>query len=51
MNNEKVAEVARRLAEALQDFAYSRKEDDKKRVAELKYELIRTVRQETAENV
>lgn len=49
MDDAKIAEVARRLANALQDFAYTRKEEDKKRVAEIDYELIKVVKEEEAD--
>lgn len=32
-------ETARALADALSDFAYTRRDDDKKRVAELQHQL------------
>ena len=32
-------QIARALADALLDYAYTRKDDDKKRVAQLQYEL------------
>jgi hypothetical protein len=43
----KIAAIARHLAEALQDVAYTRKDEDKKRVANLGHELVRAVKQET----
>lgn len=49
MTDQAVASIARLLAEALSAFAYSRKDEDKKRVAELQYSLCRTCREEQAE--
>lgn len=43
----KIAGIARNLAEALADFAYTRKDDDKKRIATLHTELCAAVRTET----
>jgi len=43
------ATLARQLAEALADEAYTRKEDDKKRVAQLNTELCAMRRAELAE--
>lgn len=40
MDDAKIAKIARDLSEALQDWAYTRKDDDKKRVAELQRELV-----------
>lgn len=37
--NEKLLAIARSLADALSDFAYTRKDEDKKRVAGLQHEL------------
>ena len=39
MSDASIAAIARNLAEALCDFAYARKDEDKKRVAALHYEL------------
>ena len=45
----KIAAIARGLAEALQDFAYTRKDDDKKRVSAAQFELIQAVKGESHE--
>ena len=42
----KLAVIARNLAEALQDFGYTRKDEDKKRVAAAQFELVEAVKQE-----
>jgi hypothetical protein len=41
-----IADVARRLSEALQDFAYTRKDEDKKRVVSLQVELVAETKKE-----
>lgn len=46
MSDQTIATIARNLAEALQDFAYTRKDDDKKRVAALNFDLIRACKEE-----
>ena len=46
MTDEVVARVGRCLAEALQDWAYTRKDEDKKRVSAAQFELIRAVKEE-----
>ena len=46
MSDASVAAIARQLAEALRDSAYTRKDDDKKRVARLNYELCQEVKKE-----
>jgi hypothetical protein len=46
MSDDKVAAIGRRLAEALRDYAYTRKDDDKKRVVALQVELIEYVKSE-----
>jgi hypothetical protein len=38
--------IARRLADALQDFAYTRKDEDKKRVIACEVELIQFIKNE-----
>jgi hypothetical protein len=43
----KIAAIARNLAEALQDWAYTRKDEDKKRVTALNSELVRAVKGES----
>jgi len=48
-NDTKIAMIARNLAEALQDYAYTRKDEDKKRVAALNFELITAVKKETSD--
>lgn len=49
MSDKSIAAVGRRLAEALSDFAYTRKDEDKKLVAALQSELCQTLRNEIAE--
>jgi hypothetical protein len=44
----KIAAIGRNLAQALADFSYSRKDDDKKRIAQLQTELCAAVRAESA---
>lgn len=46
MNDQQIAAIARNLAVALRDLAYTRKEEDKKRVSALQTELCAAVRQE-----
>lgn len=41
--------IARNLAEALQDWAYTRKEEDKKRITQLNTELVLAVKGESDE--
>jgi hypothetical protein len=48
-NDSKIAFIARNLAEALQDWAYTRKDDDKKRVLAAEVELIQAVKEEINE--
>jgi hypothetical protein len=43
----KIAAIARRLGNALQDFAYSRRDEDKRQISQLHYELVRAVIEET----
>ncbi len=45
-NDTKIATIARNLANALQDWAYTRKDEDKKRVAHAQVELVHAVKQE-----
>jgi hypothetical protein len=45
-DDEKVAAIARSLAEALQDWAYTRKDEDKKRVTAAQTELVQAVKKE-----
>jgi hypothetical protein len=45
-DDSKIAAIARGLAEALQDFAYTRKDEDKKRVTAAQFELIQAVKKE-----
>lgn len=47
-DDDKIANIARSLAEALCDVAYTRKDEDKKRVAALQTELCAAVKAETA---
>jgi len=49
MAEAKLAAIGRRLAEALADAAYTRKDEDKKRVAQLQMELCAAVKQESTE--
>ena len=42
----KIAAIARGLSEALQDFAYTRKDEDKKRVVALQVELVAATKKE-----
>jgi hypothetical protein len=42
----KIAALGRKLAEALSDFAYSRKDEDKKRIAYLQTTLCAAVKAE-----
>jgi len=44
-----IAAIGRRLAEALSDVAYTRKDEDKKRVAQLNMQLCNAVKLETTE--
>jgi hypothetical protein len=44
--SDRLTETARSLADALSDFARSRKDDDKKRVAELQTDLCRARHEE-----
>lgn len=48
MSDASIAEIGRRLAEALQDVAYSRSEVDKKNLAAINYELVTAVKEEKA---
>jgi hypothetical protein len=41
-----LATIARQLSEALQDFAYTRKDEDKKRVVALQIELVAATKKE-----
>jgi hypothetical protein len=49
MSDVRMATIARNLAEALSDFAYSRKDEDKKRVSSLQFQLCAEWRKEQAE--
>lgn len=42
----KIAKIGRDLAEALSDWAYSRKDEDKKRVVSLQHQLCKAVKDE-----
>lgn len=48
MDDAKLAAIARELANALMDWAYTRKNDDKKRVNDLQQQLCNHVKKETA---
>jgi hypothetical protein len=43
-----IVRIARNLAEALQDMAYTRKDEDKKRVIALHAELVQAVKKENS---
>lgn len=45
----KIAAIARSLAEALQDWAYTRKDEDKKRLTAAQTELVQAVKGESDE--
>jgi hypothetical protein len=45
-NDFELASIARHLSEALQDFAYTRKDEDKKRVVALQVELVAATKKE-----
>jgi hypothetical protein len=47
MDDSKIAAIARSLAEALQDWAYTRKDEDKKRVTAAQTELVQAVKGES----
>ena len=49
MSDASIAGIARTLAEALSDAAYTRKDEDKKRVAQLQSELCAEIKREQAE--
>lgn len=36
-----IVDVAQRLAQALRDFAYTRKDEDKKKIIEIQQELLK----------
>lgn len=42
-----IARIGRQLAEALQDWAYTRKDEDKKRVTAAQTELVQAVKGES----
>jgi hypothetical protein len=46
MNDQELAKIARELAEALKDVAYTRKDEDKKRVTMLHLKLLQAVKEE-----
>jgi hypothetical protein len=48
ISDSELAIIARQLSEALQDFAYTRKDEDKKRVVALQVELVAATKKETA---
>ena len=45
----KIARIARSLAEALQDWGYTRKDEDKQRVTAAQTELVKAVKGESDE--
>ena len=49
MADANIASIGRRLAEALADFGYTRKDEDKKRIAALQAELCAAVKLESTE--
>lgn len=46
-NDSEIANIGRELAVALQDWAYTRKTEDTKRVKDLQILLVHTVKKET----
>ena len=46
MSDKKMADLARKLAEALLDAAYTPSPEDKKRITNLHIDICRTVREE-----
>ena len=49
VNDANIARIARNLAEALQDLGYTRKDEDKKRVSALQFELVQACKEELSE--
>ena len=49
MADSNIARIARDLAAALQDWAYTRKDEDKKRVTAAQTELVQAVKQENTD--
>ena len=49
MADSDIARIARSLAVALQDWAYTRKDEDKKRVTAAQTELVQAVKQENTD--
>lgn len=49
MSDREIASIGRQLAEALQDAAYTRKPEDKKRAGELQTVLVAAVKAEKPE--
>ena len=50
MTDSELASIARNLAHALMDYAYTRKDDDRKRLNALQTELCAAVKQEEQSN-
>lgn len=50
MTDQAIARIGRELAVALQDWGYTRKDEDKKRVAAAQFELVQAVKQEETDN-
>lgn len=48
-NDSNMARIARNLAVALQDWAYTRKDEDKKRVTAAQTELVQAAKQEESD--
>lgn len=46
-SDSEILRIARDLSEALQDFYYTRKDEDKKRVVALQVELVAATKKET----
>jgi hypothetical protein len=46
MSDQELAKIARELAEALKDVAYTRKDEDKRRVTMLHLRLVMAVKEE-----
>jgi hypothetical protein len=48
-SDSEILRIARGLSEALQDFYYTRKDEDKKRVVALQVELVTATKKETSD--
>lgn len=49
-NDANIARIGRELANAMQDWAYTRKDEDKKRVTAAQTELVQAVKQEEVQD-